>query len=354
MLFRWEHASFLSTLTFTTLLKQQGGSIHTLSFREYTRSWGKENLANLRIGSLTNLGMTELDPVDSLATELLARNHQTLCHLRLGSEVSLDKEYADRGHMYPNNSERYKLTDSLAAIMLAKVAALKEHSTPVLRLESLSLIGFDLHPFAAGLIVPEIDFSSLSVLRLESCCGLEAAFPLLLGAKDGRRKAKNALRLHTLAIRYEKANQRFYGVLEDFLFLLKPLTHLHVLLEGVSNSHIDMRKVLRIHGKCLRSFVWDGRIITARQSTPEHINMFSHDHEILELVARHCPELKALGISLNWADMTGRGQYNKKVNKFFKSYYHLHANLYSDRFIYLSIKSASDFEYTKSTNSTNI
>lgn len=62
--------------------------------------------------------------------------------------------------------------------------------------------------YIEGLIEPFFDFGSLTMLTLESCAGLEAAFPLLVGAA-GKRKAKSALRLHTSATRHENTSDEF-------------------------------------------------------------------------------------------------------------------------------------------------
>lgn len=309
-----------------TLLKQHGGSINTLKFREYMRTWGSADLANLKMETLTTLSMSELGIVDSLATELLAKNLQTLRHLRLGSELGLAEQYANIGDMDPNETERFVLAHALRETLQKKAAALNEPSTFVLRLESLSLIGLDLHTFTDGIVVPELDFSCLGMLTLESCCGLERAFPLFLGPKDGTRKGKSKLGLHTLAIRHESAGAEFSRAFEIFLLSLKPLTHLHVLLEGPSDYDVPWRKILRVHGKSLWSLLWDERL-GPRRDVSENNHVVSPNDEILEIVATHCPGLKALGISLDWEDMTGPGKHHKKVKVVSKLYYLLYADL---------------------------
>ena len=306
---RWDHACPLDALTLSTLLKYQAASTHTLNFRRYTGSWRKSDLARLTIGGLKTLGIGELGPGEPWATELLARNYQNLRHLRLGSEVLLAKDYAKNGYMIPDGSGD---TVDLAELMDEKVEALNESSTPVVRLESLSLIGLDLHSFAEGAIKPVVDFNSLSMLTLESCACLEEAFPLLTGSGAGRRKAKSALQLHTLAIRHENTADDFVRELEIFLLSLKPLAHLHILLEGAYTRDIKMEKVLRVHGRCLQSLVWDERSMP-RGDVYFDTAVFPEEYETWELIAKHCPELKALGISLDWEDITGSDNKHKKV-----------------------------------------
>ena len=313
MCLRWEHACSLDTLTLSILLKHQGSSIHTLNFRKCTGNWRKADLAKFTIPGLTTLGITELGRGCPWATELLARNYQNLRHLRLGSEMDLASEYAYDGYVDLDEVRRFTQTETFAELTKEKVAALNEPSTPVVRLESLWLIGIDLLAFAGALIEPNIDFNSLSMLTLESCVGLKAAFPLLMGSGAGKRKAKSALRLHTLAIRHENASNGSLQELETFLLSLKPLTHLHVLLEGKYDWVVRLHKILRLHGRCLRSLIWDERT-GPRSNMHEHTTIFPDDYENLKLVAEHCPGLKALGISLDWEDIAGSEENHKKVN----------------------------------------
>ena len=297
-----------------TLLKQHGISIQTLEFREY--NWGGADLTNLEMEGLTALGMAELGTVVSLATQLLAKNYETLRHLRLGSDSNLAEQYANSVSGYIDENQRIILAERFREALQKKVAALNKPSTVIVRLESLSLIGLDLSTFADGLSKPEFDFNCLGMLTLESCCGLEEAFPLLLGPKDGTCKATSALGLHTLAIRHECAGAEFTRVFEKFLLSLKPLTHLHVLLEGPCTHEIKLRKILQAHGKSLRSLLWDERLGPRRDAFED--NYALPDNEDLEIVAKYCPGLKALGIPLDWMDITEPGKQYKKVEVVFE------------------------------------
>ncbi|KAF6228965.1 hypothetical protein HO133_007077 [Letharia lupina] len=300
--FWWEHDCPLNTLTLSIVLKHQATSLRTLNLRDYTGNWRKADLAKLTMGGLTTLGIDELGRGDSWAIELLARNYQELRKLRLGSEMDLVTEYAEDGCLDSNEDGRFQLTENFAELLKDKVAALNGPSTPVVRLDSLSLVGLNLFYFAKGWIEPVNDFTSLSMLTLESCACVEAAFPLLMAVEAGRRKAKSALRLHTFAIRHENTSDEFLQGLESFLLSLKPLTNLHVLLEGCYERDIEMGKVLKLHGKCLRSLVWQQRT-RPRSNMLADTSLFPDDYEELKLVAKYCTGLKALGISLDWADI---------------------------------------------------
>ena len=157
--------------------------------------------------------------------------------------------------------------------------------------------------FAAELIQPVVDFSSLSTLVLESCVGLEAALPVLMEAETAKRKGNGALQLHTLAIRHENATDECLQSLERFLLSLKPLTHLHILLEGRYEEPIELRKVLQIHGNHLHSFVYDERLAPRESAEDDMIASPADSVKNLIDIANHCPSLKALGISLHWEEI---------------------------------------------------
>ncbi len=302
----------LSTRTLSIVLKHQGASIHTLNFGQYTKDWRKAELARLTIGGLATLGIAELGTGRQWITDLLAKNYQTLRHLRLGSEVNIATEYASDGYIDSDELRRFADAEKFAKLMKDKVRALKEPSNPIVRLESLTLVGLNFLAFVGGLIEPFFDFGSLTVLKLESCAGLEAAFPLLVGGGAGRQKTKSALRLHTLAIRHENTSYDFSRNFEIFLLSLKPLAHLHVLLEGDYAEAVTMSKVLRIHGKCLQSFIWDERS-GPRSDVQRNTTLHFVDHSNLGYVAKYCPGLKALGISLHWGDIAASEKNHKKV-----------------------------------------
>ena len=227
--------------------------------------------------------------------ELLARNYRTLRHLRLGTEIDLAYAYTRNGFLDIDEVGRITITSSLAESMKKRLAALKEPSTSVVRLESLAIIGLDLRPFANGSTKPVIDFNCLSVLTIESCSGLFQA--LHTPPNSG---LKNALGLHTLKIRHENTTNEFMQRLELFLRSLRPLDHLHVLLEGFYDEGVfRMQKVLQVHGKSLRSLVWDGRT-GARNDAGSDTACFGHPFENLTLIAQYCTGLRALGISIHW------------------------------------------------------
>ena len=297
------------------MLKHQGASIRTLNFGQHTGKWRKTDLAKLTIEGLTTLGIEAGTGLNSpWATELLARTYQTLRHLRLGNDKYLATEYAKEGVFDIDDVHNSQQTHNLAEIMKVKVAASNESTTPALRLESLSLTGLDLNAFVSCFQQPIIVFENLSILTLESCCCLNLALPLLMGTGAGRRKAKSALRLHTLTIRHENTSNEHIRSLETFLTSLRPLAHLHILLEGYSEEGLQLEKVLQVHGTCLQSLIWDER--TGPRTDVQDDTAFNQYYQKnLQLIAKHCSGLKALGIAFDWEDVFHFEKNHKKVKQ---------------------------------------
>lgn len=256
--FWWEHACSLSTLTLSLLLKHQGASMHTLNFKAYNGPWKRAYLAKPEMEGLTTLCVPELnDQHGEWPFDLVAKNHKSLRRLQIGSEVDFALEYAAAGYFDSDEIIRSEKTVDIAERLYRKFDDLNEPSLSPrsLRLESLSLVGLDVSILATASVEPVIDFSSLGMLTLESCAGLAAAFPLLIGSGAGRLKARSKFRLHTLVIRHENTTDEFQQEFETFLLSLKPLTNLHVLVEGSYEVAFELREVLKLHGKRLRSLI---------------------------------------------------------------------------------------------------
>ena len=285
------------------MAKHQGASINTLSIRRHNVDWKTKDLEQFAAGGLSTLGIAELGRDGLWPPQLQIRNLPNLRHVMLGSESLVAMSYTSNGRL--DVAHQVQLTDTLALYVNARARTRNESPPTVVKLESLSLVGLDLLAFVKGSIEPVFDFNSLSALVLESCAGLEAAFPLLMGAGAGRRKVKSGLRLHSLTIRHEDTSDEFLPELETFLLSLKPLARLHVLLEGARQGTIDLDKVLQVHGKSLRSLIWEERS-GPRLFLQVETTYVPEDHQNLKLIAKHCPGLKALGIPLDWDDLSER------------------------------------------------
>ena len=323
--------------------------MHTLNFREYDGPCKRADLARLEMEGLTTLCIPGLnEPYGDWPLDLVAKNHKSLRHLQIGSEVDLASEYATGGYTDSDETFRFGETEYLAESMKRKFDDFNDSSLSnrSLRLESLSLIGLDLNVLLTASVEPVLDFSSLGTLTLESCAGLRMAFPLLIGPGAGRAKVESKLRLHTFVMRHENTTD---GILlreiQTFLLSLKPLTNLHVLLEGTLFVDIELRKIFKHHGERLRSLIWDER--EGPRADLQHDQTYFLDYyDGLKLIAKFCSGLKALGISLDWEKITGSRKTREKVRTIAILQTHkLHANL---------IQTADSFSKLKQLQTLNI
>lgn len=253
-------------------------------------------LTSLSINSLPDAGEIPRWPFDLLAT-----NYMSLQHLRLGLEEDLAHDFSANGEFDSNDDNRHQATTRFLIEMQRSSSALNNNFIPALGLENLSLCGLDLHMLAKGPTQPNIDLAKLSVLTLESCVGLDEAFPLLAGPGSSQQETKSFLRLHTFILRHENVTQAFHHVLKDFLVTLKPLTSLHVLLQG-SGVPVGFADILMVHGKSLCTLVWETRC-KARTTPEAETSFISKEYRQLKNIAKTCPRLRALGISLDWKAM---------------------------------------------------
>ncbi len=139
--------------------------------------------------------------------------------------------YCKRGTLDPRGTLRRPVTEHLADLLITEHDALYKPDVLMLRLDSLSLSGFDLAVIVRGLPAPLIDFNNLSTLIIQSCSGLDEALSMLMGPNVTRRETMGALQLRTLIIRHENADSVFMRSLNEILVSLRPLTTLHVLLK---------------------------------------------------------------------------------------------------------------------------
>ena len=183
---------------------------------------------------------------------------------------------------------------------LGKRADPADISVPVLKLESLKIIGLDLRLFVNGSFRPLTDFGTLTSLILESCCGLFEALPMLTVVSGGRTVSRLP-NLQSLTIRNEDDHHPdFTRTLDYFLRSLSPLRTLHLLLSG----YYDMRsskELLKVHGATLRSLVWDERL-GRRYDLADDRLIDLRDAGRLTIIVKHCPNLVELGISVRWSN----------------------------------------------------
>jgi len=290
--------------TVQTLYDHQGACLDEFRFERLTAPWEvplegrldrKTNLITLRIGSLES-GVDGDWPV-----YLIAGSCETLRHLHLGHGTRLALAHGavlDQGDFGSVTQELLSSVD----IQITLVGIDPEFSMP---LETLALCGLDAERIVQGATRHIIDFSSLRTLVLESCSDVTGAFGKLSQERQNPPIEKVTSRLTSLksfSLRHETSNGLFQKKLELFLCSLLPLEHLYVLLEGGQRPQ-KLAVILKIHGKSLRSLVWDERKAPTTSEHEDQTVMASPTGH-LGVISTTCSNLTALGITLDWKEIS--------------------------------------------------
>ena len=229
-------------------------------------------------------------------SKLIVQNCDTIRHLHLGVTSTVVQNYAI--HSRPGE---YELPASFGEMAKEELAAFEQDMMRLLSPETLGLYGLNFVNVVEGALGLQIDFGSMTSLRLESCSGLNEAFRILMGHDASQNATLSALQLNSFLVRQEGVDQAFAQHLTAFLTSFTGLNHLGLLLEGHTHS---MRKapILEKHGKTLRTLIWDERR-RPRKDTSEVTSLSTRDNNNLNLIAYKCPNLKALGLSVGWESL---------------------------------------------------
>lgn len=155
----------------------------------------------------------------------------------------------------------------------------------------------------------DIDFTNITLLRLESCPGLSQAFSLFMGQGDSSKLALGAL--EDLFVRLEDPDPNFSANFESFLTSLPELLNLCVLIDNCLAIQ-NLEPILAVHGKRLCELLWDERSgprTNLKVSTSKLPTRLGN----LRVVANHCPYLTFLGLPLNWEAISSSDKYHESV-----------------------------------------
>ena len=287
----WRHSCTLETSTLALLFDYQGATLRGLSVTRYTEP---QSVYRLLVGGLKHLVITDLNLEQRCEwpSELIARNRDTLRHLHLGMMNRIAHNY-----ITDDNPIRLELPTSFREVAKVALSANERGTVPISSLETLGLYGLSLENIIKGALGFDIDFSSMTTLRLESCWGLENAFALLMGKNGFQNTPQSVLRLTSFFIRDSDGTPMFARHLAAFLTSFTGLTHLGLLLEGQSKA-MNKAPILKMHGKTLQTLIWHERRCP-RVCTRTDPSLFSKDNN-LELISINCPNLIALGLAVNW------------------------------------------------------
>ena len=279
------------------LVESQATSLEVFLCNRYSSSC--KNLDSA-LENLNDLSIQSMDPIGDCryAAIMIIDSSETLNHLSLGCTTRIAQDF------FLKRPPRYDHMSSLFAEEVADALPEGELESLIdLSLETLDLCGLDIGRIVRGESGLRIDFSNIKELKLESCSGLSQAFSLLTGQGDSSRLALSAL--EDLSVRVEDPDLTFSNSFQSFLKSIRGLIHLKVLIDKVSSVQ-DLEPILKVHGKTLKTLMWDERSgpridLSDTSLVPTRIGRPRN----LQLISQNCTSLSTLGIPLDWAALNG-------------------------------------------------
>lgn len=253
---------------------------------------------------LEKLHVADMEPSYSVhfVPRIMISSHSSLKHLKLGCERFIARPCLLGGNPLAEE-ELYDFTDEmLGDFKRALKCTGRQRSGMLLQLETVHLIGFDFRKLTTDSEAPFLELSELSrleVLTLESCF-IEGATLSLLSPQTALGLTWTP-RLQSFHLRYEKSDAMFQHQVRAFLGSFTGLVHLSVLLEG-SGGYIDPDCFIENHGRTLKTLVWDQR--SKPRTLVGQSTSIPLDHSFrycIYAIARGCPGLRELGLSLPYA-----------------------------------------------------
>lgn len=225
-------------------------------------------------------------------SKLIVQNRDTIRHLHLGVVSTVAQNYAI--HSRPG---QYELPALFREMAKEELIAFERDMMRMFSLETLGLYGLNFADVVEGALGFQIDFDSMTSLRLESCSGLNEAFTILMGHDASQIATLSTLQLTSFFLRHESVDQTFTQHLTTFLTSFTGLNHLGLLLEGHTQA-MSRAPILEKHGKTLHTLVWDERR-GPRKETNTVTSLHLKDNN-LNLISKKCPNLQTLGLSMRW------------------------------------------------------
>ena len=290
----WEHSCELDVSTLRLLCARQEASLRTLFC---TRNNSTIQNSGSIFGALHSLSVESMD-LDSRScwweARMIIKNATTLNHLRLGSISRIAHDFA---------LKRRPECDDMSVVFLRSIANNLVNlnlSDVRLSLRSMHLCALNLQIVLQGEMALDIDFTKITQLRLESCPELSQAFSILVNPAVPSSIALGALK--DLFIRLEDPDAQFSNSLKSFLISIPGLIHLRVLIDNALADQ-DLEPILEIHGKTLRTLVWDERR-GPRTRLDTCTSWLSTDLKTLKILSQKCRSLTTLGMALDWEAMS--------------------------------------------------
>lgn len=243
---------------------------------------------------LEALGIRSLNPDKKIGwpCRLILQNRDTLRHLGLGVEAYIAKDYTIGRRL------RQKEASDWISKVIKELSEMSDTTSVVdMPLRSLMLCGLDFDGIISGKFGITINFVNLTVLRLESCSHLHEALDMFINHRGDTESSLRIKRLSSFMLRHEGATEVFCGQLTKFLVSFKGLQSLEVLLEG-SHEPLKTSKILKAHGRTLRTLLWDER--STRRTWSGMSTSVSNFLPRLNNISKYCPHLVSLGLCVNW------------------------------------------------------
>ena len=299
----WAHEFAMEAETMLTLARHHGESLEHVSLRARKGNW----ISHCTIGGLRSLQLEFLFTIKTTA-RMVYRNRDTLRHLGIGLEARIFEAFHHEDLYHEILDDPQQDLSEMFTHTLSDFDKDSESQAPMLKLESLKMIGLDLRLMLCGhsllegpsRVRPIIDLQNLASLSIESCSFLGRALPLL--ARKSRDDSVNNLpNLRSLTIRSEKSHRLRSSSLASFLCALSPLKILRVLFSG-RGVLPRLSDILPIHGATLEILVWEDRL--GRRGILESDGIPIHEEcDIVRRgrdIAKYCRNLVELGIAVEW------------------------------------------------------
>ena len=300
---RWDHNCVVDQETLGLLFGRQSAALHTLRLNRQADTWSEsslipDGLRELRLGSLKsrvdNYGLV-LDKY--WQTILVARNCKTLRHLELGFETDAAEDFFGEP-IGDNDRVDYEQTMVFARTLREECKSLNASMS----LLSLKLISCDIDVLLKSKYWPTIDLRNLTHLVLEECFSEPQAFPLLSSISTNPEDTRCLLSITSFTFRQKYMEEDDgQSQLRDFICALpRGLQDLSVLVDNVHKS-IGLRSILRVHGKTLKTLIWDERTY-GLQGVQSCTAVFPKKHGVgyLPTISNACPNLRELGVAMDW------------------------------------------------------
>ena len=308
MLTSWESVCVLDSVTLATIARFHP-NIHQLDLEGYSDRVQLSSYLLEAVEALKIRNRAKTSATNQLLGAFLVHSRESLRTFRLGFEDEVDIIY--------QAEEVYETTDEDAEDFLTEMSLSADSAKASVRdvffpsVEELELCGIDLFKLQAQMDQRWrlFDFGNLNTLVLEQCSGLAHTLDHLK-ATAGQGKCRLDLNLKSLTIREDSYDEGMYSIIEQFLCSFQGLTCLYVLLDGFYPHSIA--PVLKEHGKTLRTLIWDERS-GRRFSEAEGVHVFLEPLGHVSNVAKYCPEMRALGIAIDWDAITWSDELHTSV-----------------------------------------